>query len=349
MYENQYWQAVVEKNQQYDGVFVYGARSTKIYCRPSCCARLPKRENIVFFPNCITAESAGFRACKRCYPNKSCISEPHIELAQQICNFLTAQLNNPPTLDELAQKFNLSPYHLQRTFKRIVGISPKQYTEAQRLQRFKKELKEDVNVTEAIYEAGYISSSCVYEQVNSKLGMTPKNYQDNGKGMLISYTVVSSALGYLLVAMTEKGVCAVKLGDNVEKLELLLQAEFRRAEIQRDDTAHQEWIQAILAFIATEQPHLNLPLDIRGTAFQIQVWQALQKIPYGETRTYQDIAREVGTNAVRAVGSACGANPVALIIPCHRVLRSDGSLGGYEWGLERKQKLLELEKRKKGK
>lgn len=344
MHENKYWQAVVEKNQQYDGVFIYGARSTKIYCRPSCCARLPKRENVVFFPNCTAALYAGFRACKRCHPNESFVA-PHVELVQQVCNILSTQLDNPPTLDELAQQFSLSQYHLQRTFKGLVGITPKQYSEAQRLQRFKKELKEGVNVTNALYKAGYTSSSSVYEQVNSKLGMTPKNYQHDGKGMFISYTVVSSTLGYLLVAMTEKGVCAVKLGDDAEKLELLLQAEFKKAEIRRDDTAHQEWIQAILAFIAVEQPHLNLPLDIRGTAFQIQVWQALQKIPYGETRTYQDIAREIGTNAVRAVGSACGANPVALIIPCHRVLRSDGSLGGYEWGLERKRKLLELEKK----
>lgn len=345
MHENEYWQAVVEKNQQYDDVFVYGARSTKIYCRPSCCARLPKRENVLFFPNYTAAESSGFRACKRCRPNESFVPDLHIELIQQVCNFLTTQLNNSPTLEKLAQHFSRSPYHLQRTFKRIVGVTPKQYAEAQRLQRFKAELKEGVNVTNALYEAGYTSSSCVYEQVNSKLGMTPKNYQHDGKGMFISYTVVSGTLGYLLVAMTEKGVCAVKLGDDAEKLELLLQAEFRKAQIQRDDTAHQEWIQAILAFIAAEQPHIDLPLDIRGTAFQIQVWQALQKIPYGETRTYQDIAREISTNAVRAVGSACGANPVALIIPCHRVLRSDGSLGGYEWGLERKRKLLELEKK----
>lgn len=344
MHENEYWQAVVENKHKYDGVFVYGARSTKIYCRPSCCARLPKRENIIFFSNCYSAESAGFRACKRCHPNESFVT-PHIDLVQQVCNFLTAQLDDPPTLEQLAQHFSRSPYHLQRTFKRIVGVTPKQYAEAQRLQRFKAELKGGVNVTNALYEAGYTSSSCVYEQVNSKLGMTPKNYQLDGKGMFISYTVVSGTLGYLLVAMTEKGVCAIKLGDDAEKLELLLQAEFAKAKIQRDDTAHQEWIQAILAFIAAEQPHIDLPLDIRGTAFQIQVWQALQKIPYGETRTYQDIAREVGTNAVRAVGSACGANPVALIIPCHRVLRSDGSLGGYEWGLERKQKLLELEKK----
>jgi AraC family transcriptional regulator, regulatory protein of adaptative response / methylated-DNA-[protein]-cysteine methyltransferase len=350
MHEDEYWQAVLAKDwkcvdAEQHSVFVYGVISTKIYCRPSCPARKPHRKNVRFFPNCETAEKSGFRACLRCLPNQI-TTEPHLELIQQICDSIIIQLDNPPTLEDLAQKFDFSLYHLQRTFKRIVGVTPHQYIEAQRLERLKTNLKSGTNVANSLYAAGYNSSSNLYEKAATQLGMTPKKYQHAGKGINITYTVQLSTLGYLLVGMTEKGICSVKLGDNIEELEHLLYQEFHQANIQRNDSAYQDWVQTILNFIIGNEPHLDLPLDIRGTAFQIQVWQALQKIPYGETRTYTEIAHEIGTpNAVRAVGSACGANPVALVIPCHRVLRSDRSLGGYEWGLERKKKLLEIERK----
>ncbi len=344
MCEDECWQAVVECNSKYDGVFVYAVNSTKIYCRPSCPSRKPLRQNTVFFPKFETAEKSGFRACLRCYPNQITTPQPHLELVQQICHVLTAQLENPPTLDELAQQFNLSPYYLQRIFKQLVGVTPHQYTDEQRLQLLKSKLKSGENVANCLYEAGYSSSSSLYEKASIQLGMTPKKYQYGGKGMHITYTIITTSLGYLLVGTTENGICTVKLGDIADKLESLLYKEFYQANIQRDDFQHKNWVQTIINFIAGSEPHLDLPLDIRGTAFQKQVWQALQKIPYGETRTYKDIAREIDKpDAVRAVGTACGANPVALIVPCHRVLRSDGGLGGYEWGLERKKKLLEQE------
>jgi AraC family transcriptional regulator, regulatory protein of adaptative response / methylated-DNA-[protein]-cysteine methyltransferase len=360
MFEDEYWQAVLERDlkcvplvlSSAYRVFVYGVISTKIYCRPSCPARKPCRKNVRFFPNCETAEKSGFRACLRCYPNQT-TTEPHLELIKEICDAIPTvssanaiQLDNPPKLEDLAQKFDLSLYHLQRTFKRIVGVTPHQYVEAQRIKRLKTNLKSGINVANALYEAGYNSSSNLYEKSATQLGMTPKKYQQAGKGINITYTIEISTLGYLLVGMTEKGICSVKLGDNIEELEHLLYQEFQQANIHRNDSAYRDWVQVILKFIAGNEPHLDLPLDIRGTAFQIQVWQALQKIPYGETRSYKEIASEIGIpNAVRAVGTACGANPVALIVPCHRVLRSDRSLGGYEWGLERKKKLLEIERK----
>ena len=247
------------------------------------------------------------------------------------------------TLDPLATKYDLSPAYLQRKFKRVVGITPRQYTEASRLVKFKLELRRSQNIAIAIYLAGYNSSSSLYEQISSKLGMTPKIYQQHGKQTTITYTIVSCELGYLLVATTKKGICAVKLGDRPEELRQTLTDEFKQAIITEDNRHHRDWIEKILNLIVNK-PDGNLPLDIRGTAFQYQVWQALQKIPYAETRTYKEIAQDINKpNATRAIGNACGANPVALIVPCHRVIRSNGNLGGYRWGIERKQKLLAIE------
>ena len=250
------------------------------------------------------------------------------------------------TLTQLAIKFNLSPYHLQRKFKNIVGITPRQYAEALRLDKFKIELKQEQAIADAVYRAGYNSSSSLYEKISLKLGMTPKVYQQGGSKTKIIYTIVNCSLGYLLVAATNQGICAIKLGDCPEELTRVLLSEFERAEVIRDDQIYQNWIEQILNFIAGKEPNLDLPLDIRGTAFQQQVWQALQQIPYGETRTYSDLAKDLERpKATRAIGNACGANPIALIIPCHRVIRSDGRLGGYRWGIERKQKLLARESR----
>ena len=342
--QDTFWQAFLDKDASFDGRFVVAVCTTGIYCRPSCPARKPKRENVVFFRLPELARQAGFRPCKRCHPDEQTISHPQLELVRSVCHYIEQHSNDGLTLQALGERFNLSPAHLQRTFKDYVGISPLEYTEACRMQQLKHALREGVPISAAIYDAGFGSSSRVYEKTATQLGMTPRHYQRNGAGMQIQYTVVPCALGQLLVATTERGVCAVKLGDNAGELERILFEEFSAATIVRDDQAPGDWVQAILDFIAGSEPHLDLPLDVRATAFQKQVWQALQKIPYGETRTYSDIARSIGQpSAVRAVATACGANPAALVVPCHRIVRSDGGLGGYRWGIERKRELLAQE------
>jgi AraC family transcriptional regulator, regulatory protein of adaptative response / methylated-DNA-[protein]-cysteine methyltransferase len=344
MREDEYWQAILNRDRTYDGIFFCAVRSTKIYCLPSCPSRQPRRENVLFFSQSSEAEAAGFRPCKRCRPDLILPDEPHLDLIENICRAIAQQSDRPPTLTQLATQFNISPYHLQRTFKRLVGVTPKQYANAYRLDLFKLQLKNQEKVTDAAYEVGYGSISSLYEQTSMQLGMTPTSYQNGGGAMQIAYTIVPCSLGYLLVATTEKGICSVKLGDRADELKSLLFKEFDSASFVCDDLAYQDWVQQILNFLSGSEPHLDLPLDIRGTAFQKQVWQALKKIPYGETRTYQEIASAIGRpKAVRAVGNACGSNPVALIVPCHRVLRGNGSLGGYAWGCDRKRKLLERE------
>jgi AraC family transcriptional regulator of adaptative response/methylated-DNA-[protein]-cysteine methyltransferase len=296
---------------------------------------------VAFFKVPELARQAGFRPCKRCQPDAHTLSDPQLELVRSICDYIEQNSQEPLTLQTLSQCFNLSAWHLQRTFKEYVGISPLEYTEACRMDQLKQALRNGVPVTDAVYEAGFGSSSRVYEKAAPQLGMTPRRYQRNGVGTQIQFTVVPCTLGQLLVATTERGVCAIKLGDDPHTLERLLYSEFSAAKIARDNEAHKDWVRAILNFIAGKEPHLDLPLDVRATAFQKQVWQALQRIPYGETRTYADIAREIGQpSAVRAVANACGANPTALIVPCHRVVRSDGTMGGYHWGIERKRRLL---------
>lgn len=339
--EETFWQACLNRDASFDGKFILAVRTTGIYCRPSCPARKPKRENVVFFKVPDLARQAGFRACKRCQPDALTPTDPQLELVRSICHYIEQHSSESLTLQTLSQGFNLSAWHLQRTFKEYVGISPQEYAEACRLRQLKQALRHGVSVTEAIYEAGFGSSSRVYEKAAPHLGMTPRRYQRNGDGAQIQFTVTPCTLGQLLVATSERGVCAIKLGDDPGELERLLLVEFSAARIMRDDQAHRDWIQSILNFMAGREPHLDLPLDVRATAFQKQVWQALQRIPYGQTRTYADIAREIGQpTAVRAVANACGANPTALIVPCHRVVRSDGTLGGYHWGIERKRQLL---------
>jgi AraC family transcriptional regulator of adaptative response/methylated-DNA-[protein]-cysteine methyltransferase len=344
--EEIFWQAFLNRDTSFDGKFIVAVRTTGIYCRPSCPARKPKRENVVFFKLPELARQAGFRPCKRCHPDAQTINDPQLDLVRSICLYIEQHSSEPLTLQALSQHFNFSLSYLQRTFKTYVGISPLEYTEACRMHQLKHALRNGVPITDAIYEAGFGSSSRVYEKAAPQLGMTPRRYQRNGAGTQIQFTVVPCTLGQLLVATTERGVCAIKLGDDAGELEHILFNEFSAAHIVRDDQAHKDWVQSILNFTAGREPHLNLPLDVRATAFQKQVWQALQRIPYGQTRTYADIAREIGQpSAVRAVANACGANPTALIVPCHRVVRSDGSLGGYHWGVERKRKLLAQEAR----
>lgn len=344
--ETDLWQAVLNRDAQHDGAFVYAVRSTGIYCRPTCPSRRPRREQVQFFQEPTLAEQAGFRACRRCHPNGDVPADPQLALVQQVCRVLADPHAEPPTLDDLARQFHLSASHLQRAFKRIVGVSPRQYADEQRLSRFKQQLKDGEQVTQALYEAGYRSSSSVYEQAATQIGMTPTNYQKGGAAMDIAYTVTDSPLGCLLVAATERGICAVRLGDTATALETTLRDEFPAATLRRDDAELHGSVDMLLEHLRGEQPHLDLPLDIRATAFQRRVWEALRAIPYGSTRSYRAVAESIGQpTAARAVARACATNPVALVVPCHRVVGSDGSLSGYRWGIERKRALLAQEAR----
>lgn len=268
-----------------------------------------------------------------------------VHLAREVCRQLETRSESVPTLEVLGATLGVSPGHLQRTFKRVMGVSPRQYAAARRLERLKGALREGDTVTNALYEAGYGSSSRLYEAAPGDLGMTPGAYRRGGKGMRIAYTIVDCALGLLLVGATERGVCAVSLGDDGERLGRVLREEYPAAEIQRDDVGLAGWVDPIVRHLAGEEPNLDLPIDVQATAFQRRVWEALRKIPYGQTRSYRAIAEELGQpTAFRAVARACATNPVAVVVPCHRVVRSDGSLGGYRWGLQRKAALLEQEK-----
>lgn len=345
MNEQDYWQAIQQRDSRYDGQFVYGVRSTGIYCRPSCSSRQPLRDNVRFFDQPEQAEQSGFRACKRCQPRLAYAPDPQLELVERICRLLTEECERPLSLEALSRQFALSPYHLQRVFKRITGVSPRQYADARRVERLKAELKRSDAVTPALYEAGYASSSSLYSQVSEQLGMTPSQYRRKGNALMIVYTTLQTSLGQLLVAATERGLCAVRLGDDDASLVATLRSEFAAAQIEHDDAALQSAVAQIVAYLEGHQPHIDLPTDVRATAFQRQVWQALRAIPYGETRSYSEVAEQIGRpTAVRAVARACASNPLALVVPCHRVIREDGSLGGYRWGMERKQQLLEQEK-----
>ncbi len=344
MQEQACWQAVSDRNKEYDGVFVYAVRSTGIYCRPSCPSRRPRREQVQFFDRPAAAEQAGFRACRRCHPQKATVEDPNLGLVEQMCRYLVEREDRAPTLEELSQHFHMSPYHLQRTFKRIVGVTPKQYAATQRADRLKAQLKEKKTVTEAIYEAGYQSSSSAYGQSTGQLGMTPAAYQRGGQGTAVTYAITPCPLGYLLVAATPKGICAVRLGDSEAELTTTLAGEFSSASLLRSDVTLLPWVSTLQDYLHGGHPQMDLPLDIRATAFQSRVWTALQQIPYGSTRSYSQVADAIGQpTAVRAAARACATNPVALVIPCHRVVREDGNLGGYRWGIERKEILLAQE------
>ncbi len=341
MNEEMMWQAVLDKDKNQDGEFVFAVRSTKIYCRPSCASRRPLRENVSFFEEPEAAEQAGFRACLRCQPKEV---RPQKELAQQVCNYIEANLENSLTLDTLGAELNVSPQHLQRVFKKVIGISPRQYAEAYRVKRLKERLREGDNVTTALYEAGFGSSSRLYENAPARLGMTPAVYKKGGMGMKIEFSLTENNLGWLLVAATEQGICTVAMGDDTERLEANLRQEYPNAQIRRDDKALLQWTSQILNHLNGRQPDLDLPIAIAYTPFQKKVWEELRYIPYGSTRSYGDIAEAIGQpSASRAVARACATNPVALIIPCHRVVRENGDLGGYRWGIERKRQLLTRE------
>jgi AraC family transcriptional regulator, regulatory protein of adaptative response / methylated-DNA-[protein]-cysteine methyltransferase len=340
------WQAVLARDAEADGTFVYGVRSTGVYCRPSCPSRRPRRERVVFFPGPELAERAGFRPCRRCRARRPDAPDSLAGRIRQACRLIEADPEGRPTLADLGARVGLSPQHLQRTFKRIVGIAPRAYAEACRLGRLKARLREGDDVTRSLHAAGYGSSSRLYERSDGQLGMTPATYRRGGLGMRIGYTLADCPLGRILIAATGRGLCAVYLGDADGPLEEALAEEYPAAEVRRDDDGFRPWVDALLAHLDDGRPLPDLPLDFRTTAFRWRVYEALRAIPPGQTRTYGELARELGEpGAARAVGRACATNPVSVVIPCHRVLRGDGDLGGYRWDVSRKRALLDRERR----
>ena len=345
MDRQQKWEAVLHRDERYDEQFVYAVKTTGIFCRPSCPSRKPDIENVEFFATGEMAKESGYRPCLRCRPDVNGRVEPQVDLRVEICRYLEQPHDHIPTLDELAERFAMSPYHMQRTFKRIVGVSPYQYADAHRQDRLKEYLKESDTVTEALYAAGYGASSRLYEQSDDMLGMSPITYREGGEAMNIIYTIVPCQLGYLMVAATERGICRIGLGDSKTTLASELAAEFPSASVERDEAALEASVTVLTDYVDGNSKILDLPLDIRATSFQRKVWEALRSIPYGSTRSYQEIATAIGQpSAARAVAQACSQNPVAMAIPCHRVMRQNGDLGGYRWGTERKEALLHREK-----
>lgn len=348
--ESSAWESVLDRDENSDGSFVYAVATTGIYCRPSCPSRRPKRANVRFFPSSEAAERGGFRACQRCRPASRMkpVSAAVERAREYIDRALSDHGDERITLDRIADEAGLSPHHLQRRFKDIIGLTPAQYARARRRsERLKGELRRGETVSRATYGAGYGSSSRVYEGAAAQLGMTPATYQRGGAGTHIDYVVARTSLGNLLVAATERGVCAVTLGDDTAKLEAALTAEYPAAARERvtaPSSALGSWVAEIVACLDGERPGTDIPLDLQASAFQWKVWRELQKIPAGETRSYTQVAAAIGSpKAVRAVAGACARNRVALVIPCHRVVRQNGGLGGYRWGLERKRQLIERE------
>lgn len=342
------WRPLSTRDARADGEFVYGVTSTGVYCRPSCPSRRPRADRVRFFDTTADARVAGFRPCKRCRPDLAGAAPAGIDAVRRVTAYLAAHADQPTTLARLSRVAAMSPHHLQRRFKAIVGLSPREYQAAVRADRLRTHLRDGRDVTTAIYEAGYGSPSRVYESSPTGRGMSPSAYRRGGAGMLIGYAVVNIPLGRMLVAATEQGVCAVKLGDSAATLERDLRREYPSADIQPRRQPHPEWVDAIVKHINGE-PLPDLPIDVQATAFQWKVWRALQRIPYGETRAYGDIAKAIGKpTASRAVARACATNPVCLVVPCHRVVQSDGALGGYRWGVERKKRLLAEERRRAG-
>jgi AraC family transcriptional regulator of adaptative response/methylated-DNA-[protein]-cysteine methyltransferase len=339
------WSALVERNPAPARAFFYGVRTTGVYCRPSCASRLPLRKNVTFHPDVASAEAAGLRACKRCRPNEASPVEAQVAAVKKACAILREREPAPP-LAELAREVGVSPYHFHRMFKQVVGATPREYARAERLARFAGALDAGRPIASSVFDSGFGSSSRAYESAASGLGMTPGARKRGGAGERIGYVTVRTALGVALVAATERGICATELGDDARALVASLRARFPGAELRQDEGALRDWAKQIVEFIASPDHALDLPLDVRGTAFQAQVWRALQRIPPGTTATYAEVAAALGRpKAVRAVAQACAANALALLVPCHRVVRGDGATGGYRWGAERKRALLERERK----
>jgi AraC family transcriptional regulator of adaptative response/methylated-DNA-[protein]-cysteine methyltransferase len=336
--------ALHARDRRFDGAFVYAVRTTGIYCRPTCPSRRPQRAHVVFFSAAADAEQAGFRPCRRCRPHAAA-GAPTDRSVQAARAYLDRHTDRPVTLARLAREVGLSPAYLQRAFTRGLGISPKAYHDARRRDRLKVVLRNGERVSRAAYESGFGSSAPLYAHRSGALGMTPAAYRRGGAGIGIRYTIVRSVLGQLLVAATDRGVCSVALGDTAEELEKGLTREFPSAELGRDDATLGPWAQAIVHQVEGAADARAVPVDLHGTAFQIQVWNALREIPLGETRTYAAVAAAIGRpSAARAVARACATNRVAVIVPCHRVIPASGAPGGYRWGADRKRELLETER-----
>jgi AraC family transcriptional regulator, regulatory protein of adaptative response / methylated-DNA-[protein]-cysteine methyltransferase len=339
------WAAVVTRDKSADGGFVYSVATTGVYCRPSCPARLAKRTNVAFHKTCADAEAAGFRPCKRCKPRERSLDEQNAAKVAKACRLIeTAE--EEPKLEELAAAAGLSPHHFHRVFRSIAGVTPKAYAIAHRQKRVRDQLKRSRSVTEAIHDAGFNSSGRFYASSSEVLGMTPTDFRAGGKNTEMKFAIGACSLGSILVAASDKGVTAILLGDDPEALLRDVQDRFPRARLIGGDRAFERLVAKVVAYVDAPRAGLDLPLDVQGTAFQHRVWKALRDIPAGKTATYAEIARRIGApDAVRAVAGACAANKIAVAIPCHRVVRSDGSLSGYRWGVERKRALLDKEAR----
>jgi AraC family transcriptional regulator, regulatory protein of adaptative response / methylated-DNA-[protein]-cysteine methyltransferase len=337
------WAAVVARDPAADGTFFYSVKTTGVYCRPSCAARLARPENVRFHATCVDAERAGFRPCKRCRPNQRPLVEQHAAKVAEICRLIESA-ETVPHLEELASRAGLSTYHFHRVFKAVTGLTPRAYAAALRARRVRNELDRSSTVTAAIFDAGYNSNARFYEKSGELLGMTPSNYRAGGANTEIRFAVGECSLGSILVAASERGVCAILLGDDPDALARDLQDRFPRADLIGNDKGFEQLVAKVVGFVEAPALGLDLPLDVRGTAFQQRVWQALTKVPAGSTVSYADIAKQIGSpSSVRAVAQACAANVLAVAIPCHRVVRNDGALSGYRWGIERKRALLERE------
>jgi AraC family transcriptional regulator of adaptative response/methylated-DNA-[protein]-cysteine methyltransferase len=337
------WRSVVTRDPEADGKFYYSVASTGVYCRPSCGARQPRPENVRFYQTRDDAEKAGFRPCKRCHPDEASLLEQHAAKIAEVCR-LIENSEETPTLDQLANHAGLSMYHFHRLFKAATGVTPRQYGAEHRAKRMRSKLRKTRTITDAIYDAGYNSNGRFYEVSNDMLGMTPTSYRSGGVRTEIRFAVGECSLGSILVAKSDRGICAISLGDDPDALTRELEDRFPEAILIGGDVAFEQLVAKVVGFVEAPAHGLDLPLDVRGTAFQQRVWQALRKIPAGSTATYGDIAGLIGSpRSVRAVAQACGANPLAVAIPCHRVIRTDGALSGYRWGVERKRTLLERE------
>ena len=337
------WSAVVARDGRADGEFFYSVRTTGVYCRPSCPARTPRPENVAFHTTAADAQRAGFRACLRCKPDEPSLAAQNAALVSQLCRTLETS-EQAPSLSELAERAQLSTFHLHRVFKTVTGVTPKAYAAAHRAKRIREELARPGTVTDAIYGAGYNSGGRFYADASNVLGMTPTRYRAGGPDTEIRFAVGQCSLGAILVARSDRGICAIAMGDDPDALARELQDRFPRANLVGGDVEFEQWVAHVIGFVEAPGLGLGLPLDVRGTAFQQRVWQSLRAIPVGETASYRDIAARIGApRATRAVAQACASNVLAVAIPCHRVVRSDGALSGYRWGVERKRALLARE------
>ena len=337
------WASIVARDPHPALKFYYSVKTTSVYCRPSCAARLPKPENVQFHATREDAEKAGFRPCKRCRPDQASLVEQHAEKIASACRLIESS-ETPPSLELLSRHVGLSTYHFHRIFKATTGLTPKEYAAAHRDKLVRKTLNKSASVTDAIYDAGYNSNSRFYETANQVLGMTPSDYRAGGARTNIRFAVGECSLGSILVAQSDRGICAILLGDDPDSLARDLQDQFPQANLIGGDATFEQLVAKVIGFVEAPALGLDLPLDVRGTAFQQRVWQSLRRIPAGSTASYTDIAKRIGSpKSVRAVAQACGANALAVAIPCHRVVRNDGALSGYRWGVERKRALLKKE------